>query len=190
MFQRQDRDSSDNELFTRIRKGDENAFTAIYERYNKMIYSLAYRYLMNQELAKDTVQHIFVKLWEHRTELSIDVNVRNFLFTMTKNHVLNIIRNENTALGKQYEIAQQSSGYEDDLVEKLEQREQMAYFYQAVDQLPPQKKEICLMKFCHGMSNQEIADRLHLSINTVKSHYTQALKHLRKELLRLLTFIL
>ncbi|MBM6759555.1 RNA polymerase sigma factor [Bacteroides mediterraneensis] len=190
MFKLDDSHISDIELFARIQKGDEGAFTYAYERYNKLIYVLAYRYLMDVDRAKDVVQYVFVRLWEYRREWNIGVSLKNFLFTMAKNYMLNLIRNENTALEKQYEMAQRTSEYEDDLVEKLERREQMSLFYQALAKLPEQKKKICLMKLQGDMSNQEIAEQLHVSINTVKSHYAEALKLLRRELLRVLMIVI
>ena len=190
MFKSANNQISDTELFHRIQKGDEKAFTIAYELYNKLIYVLSYRYLMDEERAKDVVQYVFVKLWEYRAELNIGISLKNFLFTMAKNYILNLIRNENTALEKQYEIAQQVLGYEDDLVEKLERREQMSLFYQALAKLPEQKKRICVMKIREEMSNQEIAERLNVSINTVKTHYAEALKLLRRELLKLLMIII
>lgn len=98
---------------------------------------------------------------------------------MTKNHVLNLIRNENSAISKNYEIAQSTPVYEDNLIENLEKKELMASFYKAVDMLPPQKRSICLMKVKEELTNQEIAERMNLSVNTVKTHYTEALKMLR-----------
>lgn len=190
MFKLTDNQISDTELFFRIQKGDEKAFTIAYELYNKLIYVLSYRYLMDEERAKDVVQYVFVKLWEYRAELNIGISLKNFLFTMAKNYILNLIRNKNTALEKQYEIAQQVLGYEDDLVEKLERREQMSLFYQALAKLPEQKKRICVMKIREEMSNKEIAERLNVSINTVKTHYAEALKLLRRELLKLLMIII
>jgi RNA polymerase sigma-70 factor (ECF subfamily) len=190
MFKSANNQISDTELFHRIQKGDEKAFTIAYELYNKLIYVLSYRYLMDEERAKDVVQYVFVKLWEYRAESNIGISLKNFLFTMAKNYILNLIRNENTALEKQYEIAQQVLGYEDDLVEKLERREQMSLFYQALAKLPEQKKRICVMKIREEMSNKEIAERLNVSINTVKTHYAEALKLLRRELLKLLMIII
>lgn len=190
MFKSANNQISDTELFHRIQKGDEKAFTIAYELYNKLIYVLSYRYLMDEERAKDVVQYVFVKLWEYRAELNIGISLKNFLFTMAKNYILNLIRNENTALEKQYEIAQQVLGYEDDLVEKLERSEQMSLFYQALAKLPEQKKRICVMKIREEMSNKEIAERLNVSINTVKTHYAEALKLLRRELLKLLMIII
>lgn len=179
----------DDKLFARIEQGDEEAFTIVYNKYHKLLYVLAYRYLMNIEMAEDVVQYVFTRLWEHRSELRVGISLKNYLFTMTKNYVLNLIRNENSALAKNYEIAQSTLRYEDDLIEKLEKQELMSLFYKAVDQLPVQKREICLMKVQEELSNQEIAERMKLSVNTIKTHYSDALKLLRLHLGKMLIFV-
>ena len=126
---------------------------------------------------------------EFRSELHVGISLKNYLFTMTKNHVLNLIRNENSAISKNYEIAQSTPVYEDNLIENLEKKELMASFYKAVDMLPPQKRSICLMKVKEELTNQEIAERMNLSVNTVKTHYTEALKMLRIHLSKMLIIV-
>ncbi|MEY8722969.1 RNA polymerase sigma-70 factor [Bacteroides stercorirosoris] len=180
---------NDEALFALIEKGDERAFTQAYDRYHKLLYVLAYRYLMNVNMAEDVVQHVFSRLWEFRTELRVGISLKNYLFTMTKNHVLNLIRNENTAITKNYEMAQFAPAYEDNLIENLEKKELMSNFYKAVDMLPVQKREICLMKVREELTNQEIAERMKLSVNTVKTHYSEALKLLRVHLRKMLIIV-
>ena len=138
--------TDDETLFALIEQGDEGAFTQAYERYHRLLYVLACRYLMNADMAEDAVQHVFTRLWEFRSELRVGISLKNYLFTMTKNHVLNLIRSENSAIAKNYEMAQAASPYEDNLIEKLEKKELMSSFYKAVDMLPAQKRDICLMK--------------------------------------------
>lgn len=140
-------------------------------------------------MAEDVVQHVFSRLWEFRTELRVGISLKNYLFTMTKNHVLNLIRNENSAITKNYEMAQSAPAYEDNLMEDLEKKELMSNFYKAVDMLPVQKREICLMKVREELTNQEIAERMKLSVNTVKTHYSEALKLLRVHLRKMLIIV-
>lgn len=180
---------NDEALFALIEKGDERAFTQAYDRYHKLLYVLAYRYLMNANMAEDVVQHVFSRLWEFHTELRVGISLKNYLFTMTKNHVLNLIRNENSAITKNYEMAQSAPVYEDNLIENLEKKELMSNFYKAVDMLPVQKREICLMKVREELTNQEIAERMKLSVNTVKTHYSEALKLLRVHLRKMLIIV-
>ena len=179
----------DETLFARVERGDVEAFTVVYKKYHKLLYVLAYRYLMNKTMAEDAVQHVFTRFWEVRSELRVCVSLKNYLATMTKNHILNVIRNENTAVAKNYEIAQSTPEYEDTLVENLEKKELMSLFYQALDKLPSQKREICMMKVRDELTNQEIAERMHLSVNTIKTHYSEALKLLRAHLHKLLIFV-
>ncbi|WP_302285565.1 RNA polymerase sigma-70 factor [Bacteroides clarus] len=182
-------DMDDETLFARVERGDVEAFTVVYKKYHKLLYVLAYRYLMNKTMAEDAVQHVFTRFWEFRSELRVGVSLKNYLVTMTKNHILNVIRNENTAVAKNYEIAQSTPKYEDTLVENLEKKELMSLFYQALDKLPSQKREICIMKVRDELTNQEIAERMHLSVNTIKTHYSEALKLLRAHLHKLLIFV-
>ena len=162
----------------------------VYYKYHRLLYALSYRYLMDKDKAEDAIQYVFVRLWEYRSDLNVDISLKNFLFTMTKNYVLNVIRNETSALEKNYEIAQGMPEYEDDLIIKMEKRERMDLVYKAIEKLPEQKKAICLLKLREEMSNSEIAERMNLSVNTVKTHYSESLKFLRLYLKELLIIVI
>lgn len=171
---------TDDELLIFLQKGDERAFTAIYERYHKLLYVVAYKYIKDTDTAKDAVQQIFLKLWESHTLFSIHINLRNYLYTMLKNYLLNEIRNNYTALEKNYELAQETIEYENEILLKLEEQEMTEQLYRAINDLPEQKKVVCLYKLKDSLSNQEIAEKMQISIPTVKTHYSQAIKLLRE----------
>ena len=181
---------TDDELLILLQKGNERAFTAIYERYHKLLYVLAYKYLKDNDTAKDAVQQIFLKLWESRSLFSIHINLRNYLYTMLKNHLLNEIRNNYTALEKNYELAQETIEYENEILSKLEEKEMTEQLYRAIDSLPEQKKAVCQYKLKDSLSNQEIAEKMQISIPTVKTHYSQAIKLLREHFDKLLILLL
>lgn len=182
--------TEDFDLLRSIRKGDEKAFTCIYQRYHKVIYVLAFRYLKAKPMAEDVVQYVFTKLWEQRTDLLVSVNLRNYLYTMARNHILNQIRDQNQAIIKNYQIAQSQPKYEDNLLETIEQKELRTIFSRAVELLPEQKRKIWLLKMKKEHSNQDIADQMNLSVNTVKTHYAQTLKILRKHLEKMLIIVI
>lgn len=181
---------SDEDLLASLRQGSEDAFTIIYERYHKLLYVLAYKYLKSTYSSEDAVQQVFLKLWEARSLLMVNVNLRNYLYTMLKNHVLNEIRNNTSAVEKNYEIVQSAPEYEDELLIKIEEQDMMSHFYQAIDRLPEQKRQVCLYKLKGNLSNQEIADKMNISLPTVKTHYAQAIKILRTHFERLFLFLL
>ena len=171
---------SDEYLLSLLGKGDEQAFTIIYQRYHKLLYVVAYKYLKNDCSAKDSVQQIFYRLWESRSVLIINMNLRNYLYTMLKNHLLNEIRNNYMAMEKNYELAQEKVEYEDDLLDNIEKKEIEEQLYQAINGLPEQKKQVCLYKLRGNLSNLEIANKMGISVPTIKSHYAQAVKMLRE----------
>ena len=181
---------TDDELLILLQKGNERAFTAIYERYHKLLFVVAYKYLKDNDSAKDAVQQIFLKLWESCTLFSISINLRNYLYTMLKNHLLNEIRNNYTALEKNYELAQEAIEYENEILSKLEEKEMTEQLYRAINDLPEQKKAVCLYKLRDNLSNLEIAKKMQISIPTVKTHYSQAIKLLREHFDKLLILLL
>ena len=179
-------DQPDDMLLSRLQNGDEKAFTAIYERYNKMLYVLAYKYLKDTFLAEDIVQQVFLKLWESRSLLVGSVHLRNYLYTMAKNLVLNEIRDNFSDMEKNYAVIQNAPEFEDKLQSALEEKDLFQHFYKILAELPEQKRKVCLLKIRDNLSNQEVADKLHISVPTVKSHYSQAIKLLRDKMGRLL----
>jgi RNA polymerase sigma-70 factor (ECF subfamily) len=145
---------------------------------------------MSESNAEDAVQHTFLRLWEGRETFDYKTGIKNLLFTILKNYVLNEIRHNNMALQKNYEISQSNEEQEVSFINKLEDSDFKTHLYKLIEQLPPQKREVCLLKIKHGMTNQEVADKMNISIPTVKSHYTQVVKLLRSQIDKLLLILL
>ena len=171
--------NEDQALFLLVKNRDKDAFTRLYHKYHLYLYALALRYLKNKEMAEDTVQHVFVKLWETTDSLNIEVNVKNYLYTMTKNYILNQIRDHKETIALNYANAQNEFKDDDDFINSIEAKQAVDLLHKGINNLPPQKKEVCLMKLEEQVSNQEIADKMGISIHTVKSHYQESLKMLR-----------
>ena len=170
--------NEDQTLFLLIKNRDRDAFTRLYHKYHAYLYALALRYLKNREMAEDTVQHVFVKLWESTEAIKIEVNVKNYLYTMTKNYILNQIRDNKEVISLNYAHAQEMKD-EEDVVESMEKQYTLEILRKGINNLPPQKKEVCLLKLEEDHTNQKIADKMGISIHTVKSHYQESLKMLR-----------
>ena len=171
----------DQKLYDDLRRGKEYAFAAVFERYNRLLYTIAYRFLKSEEEAEDAIQYLFMKLWEQRTNFSFESGIRSLLFTILKNYILNELGHRSLVFEKLYEMAQQVND-EDDFLTQFENGELGKFLRVAIDKLPAQKQKICLLKIEYGLPNQEIADRMGITVPTVKSHYTQAIKALRNEI--------
>jgi len=171
--------NEDHALFLLIKKRDKDAFAAVYQKYHRYLYSLAVKYLKDAQLAEDAVQHVFVKLWETTKNIEIEINLKNYLYTMTKNYILNTIRDHKEEISLSYANAQIDIPGQDDIIKALEDKQMRSILYQGVESLPPQKKEVCLRKLETTDSNQQIADKMGISVHTVKSHYQESVKILR-----------
>lgn len=180
---------ADSELFHLIQDGDEEAFTHVYYKYAPMLHALAYRYLKDSAAADNMIQHVFMRLWEFRSLIEIEVNLKNYLYTMTKNQIINYIRDQSNAVRKNYELARRQSSYDDSLQTAIENREFQELLQRAISRLPKQKRQIVQLKR-NGLSNQEIADKLQIPINTVKTYYAQSVRLLKTKLSGLLLCIL
>lgn len=172
--------SEDHILFLLMKKRDKEAFTVVYRKYHAYLYALAVRYLKDTEMAEDAVQHVFVKLWENAKMIDVQINLKNYLFTMTKNHILNQIRNRKEVISVYYANAQNEIPDGGEFLTLLEEIELSEQLYKAIENLPPRKKEVCKLKMNGNISNKEIAQRMGVSVNTVKSHYQESIKMLRK----------
>jgi RNA polymerase sigma-70 factor (ECF subfamily) len=176
---------SDEILLLELQLGSEEAFISIYDRYHRMMYGMAYRYLKIDYLAEDAVQDVMMRIWEKRMTLEIETSFKSYIFTSLRNNILNQIRSKSFQLEKIYEVSQYEHVFEDDLLEQIENEDFLVQFNNAIESLPEQKKRICKLKLTEKYSNQEIAEMMNISIPTVKTHYTQAIKMLRAVLVKL-----
>ncbi len=176
-------------MYLLLKKRDKDAFSMIYQKYHRYLYALALKYLKNPDAAEDAVQHVFVKLWESTAKINIEINLKNYLYTMTKNYILNTIRDRKEEVSIHY-VNAQADGEGEDILKKIEEEQLTELLYEQIDLLPPQKKEVCLRKLKTSDSNQQIADKMGISIHTVKSHYQEALKILRSYFQQIKTILL
>lgn len=176
-------------LIKELREGSETAFTTIFDQYHRLLYALAYRYMKSGEEAEDAVQYTLMRLWEQRTTLNEQTGIKSLLFTILKNHILNELRHKKIVFEKHYEMLQNQSKEEEDIFEKLADKDFKKQLYEIINQLSPQRRQVCLLKIEQGLSNQEIADKMDISLATVKSHYTQSIKILRSEIGKLIVLI-
>ena len=176
----------DTQISKRLKHGDERAYTLVFKQYARLLFTLAYRFLKSEEEAEDAVQYVFMRLWEKRESLDFSNGVRSLLYTILKNYILNALRHRQIVFEKLYMMAQEMHDTSDESERDMEVQELYELLHQHINKLPEQKALICQMKRNEGLSNQEIADRVHIEVNTVKSHYTQAIKMLRSKIVMMI----
>ncbi|WP_295940624.1 RNA polymerase sigma factor [uncultured Alistipes sp.] len=182
-------DNRDRELFQQIRKGSEEAFREVYWHYHKILYSVALKMLKNHSAAENAVQHVFVKLWDCRLDMTVMFSLKNYLYTMTRNYILNYLRSRNTELMHNYRMAQAAPEAADTLNTQIEREDLSRVLDAAIANLPHQKRQVLHLRRA-GYSNPEIAQMLNLSVNTVRSHYQEGVKLLKSHFGRFITLLI
>ena len=168
-------------LFEKIKKSDEQAFEVLFTAFYKSLCLYAKQFLNEDEAAEEVAQDIFVKLWEKRNSLEIEISVKNYLFRSVKNQCLNVL--QHNKIKKQYsEKVLESSKQDPDPSQYFLEIELAQKIELTIDSLPDKRKEIFRMSREEGMKYKEIADKLNISIKTVEAQMGLALKYLREKL--------
>lgn len=174
---------TDKELFAMISDGDEAAFETLFHRYVPKIQPVLVSLVQSDAVARDLIQDIFLSIWLNRFKLT-DIEVPN-------NWIFRIVYNRSyTWLEKQAvrQRAHQQMGAVQSPVNTTQTEEQVVYaetarlVQQAIQTLAPQTKKIYLLSREQGLKNQEIADALQLSVNTVKNTLVNACKAIKEHL--------
>ncbi|GMT46415.1 MAG: DNA-directed RNA polymerase sigma-70 factor [bacterium] len=169
-------------LVKALKNGDKVAFEKIFQIYHKQLYLFCYSFLNQKEDAENLTQDVFVKLWVKRAAIDCEKSFSGFLFTMTKNLALNYIRK---TIYQQIYVNQMLNN---SLEDRCQTDKQISYneiksrLNDLINQLPLKRKEIFLLSREHGLSQKEIAEQMGVSIHTVESQISKALKFIRKGL--------
>ncbi|QDH79910.1 RNA polymerase sigma-70 factor [Echinicola soli] len=171
---------SENITLGQLVNGNEQAFSVLFEEYSPQVYYIGLKYLKSQDLANDVVQDTFLKLWNYRSYIDSSQPIKPLIVTFAKRIILNLIRDEKRKIFKHLEIYAASSTYSNKTEEQVIFNETHQVYQEAVKALPERRREVFLLKSAQGKSNEEVAEALDLSVNTVKSQYTKALRAIRE----------
>jgi RNA polymerase sigma-70 factor (family 1) len=170
---------SDLQLVVFLKNGDEDAFTQIYDRYAEALTGFAAAKLYTFEDSRDIIHDVFVKLWAEREMLTIDRNLKAYLFTLVRYRIVdqirkNITREEYAGIIQDLTVSFELSAEQKFAAKELQQR-----IDSSLSQLSPRIVEIFRLSREQNLSVPQIAERLKLSEQTVKNQLSTALKHLR-----------
>jgi RNA polymerase sigma-70 factor, ECF subfamily len=174
---------------------ENTRFENVFRQYYQPLWHLSQYYLGDKDEAREVVQDAFMKLWEIRYDIEPDSNLKNFLFTLVKNNCLNILKHNQIKLKHHEKIQwiemyyqyESLAGMNEDYLEINELRDKIEL---AIQHLPEHSRAVFEMSRFGNMKNQEISEKLGITVKTVEAHMTKALKILRQELKDYLPFIL
>lgn len=167
-------------MYERIRSKDRDALEIMYDRYEKLLYSFAYRITHDQTLAEEVLQDVFMKLWNgNRVFDSSKGKFTSWLLTITRNQAIDLIRKHKKM--DTVEIMEKDSVLRSELsVEnEVEWKVQGEILREAVSKLKNEQQEMIELFYFKGFTQQRISEEYQIPLGTVKGRIRLALKHLR-----------
>lgn len=166
---------------------DEQAFTEIYNRYWKILYSIAYSRLGNSQFTEDIVHDVFASLWRNRAKLEIN-SLPNYLASAIKYMIFATIRK--SAHEQHYRDSLNDAGIGFDIENAVHNKCLLEFVHKEVETLPEKCRLIFKYSREKGMTNKQIAEELKITSKTVENQINKALHHLRVSMKKILqTFI-
>lgn len=173
---------SDPQLLELLKAGDHRAYTEIYHRYHASLYIHAFKRLQDREECRDIVQELFTTLWIKHGEIVFKTTLSGYLYMAVRNRIFDLLAKKR--LKQEYIISVQHFSEAGTVhADHLARQNQLAAMIeQEIAALPPRTREIFELSRKGFLSHREIAQRLNLSEQTVKSTVNNALKILRTKL--------
>lgn len=182
----------DKELVRLLKKGDDTAFSAIYNRYWGKVCNFSKLYITSNADVEDITQQVFLKLWNHRENMKENENLEGFLFITTRNTIFSDMRKSFNDNAYKLTVLNTIDTGSDDwygIQEEIEAHELGEYIELLLKELPPRQQEIFRLSREEMCTNREIAERLSLSEKTVEKHITASLRYLRENIRMLIIFL-
>ena len=174
---------TNRDLLLLLKKGNVIAFDNIYEMYSKRLYGFVLRYVKQKEDAEGIVQEVFIKIWETRNKIDIYLSFDSFIFTIAYNTTINLLRkriNEHKYHERLNSVQQITEA--DQIIDEIHFKEINTQLQSLINKLTPRQKEIFQLSRELGLTHEEIAKKLNISVNTVKNHMVTTLAFIKSHI--------
>ncbi len=167
-----------------VAKGDHRSFGLLFNHYWAQVYGVAKAFTKSDQLSEEIAQDIFLKIWSAREELPRIQNFDDYLFIISRNHILNQLRKKVKEIPFTEFLLQYAADLEPAPDALLLGKQAVELVDRAVGQLPVQQRRVYKLSRENGLSHEAIAASLQISKKTVRSHIYQALHSIRAYLLK------
>ena len=178
---------SDEALINAIAEGAEWAMEPLYERYNRVLYSLAYRMVADHQVAEDLLQDAFLSVWRRATSYSPQSGaVRSWLISIVHHRTIDYLRAVRRRAGlkevtwEEVELDERTAF--PDVWEEALRSVQGAQLRAALRNIPPEQRMVIELAYFQGWTHSEIAEGCEIPLGTVKARMRLGLSHLRLQL--------
>ncbi len=185
-----------NDLWNRIRLGDENAFDILFKENYAALCNFAFRIIGDLKDAEEIVEDAYLYLWQNHDTIIVKESVKSYLYQVVHNLAVNRLEHYRTkkystnklASATEWKFIHNTYTVNDTLIQRLEAKETEVLIKQTIENLPEKCREIFQMSRFQNMSNEEISEKLNISQNTIRVQIFNALKII-KEVLKKMNII-
>lgn len=173
---------SDKELLVILQEDGRDAFEEIYRRYWSLMYMHALKMLKDEDDTRDALQDVFTSLWLNRETIDLNSNLAGYLYTCTRNKVLDIIAKQRIRVNYLDSLVSFIEINSNRIIDTITEKELSQALDNEIKQLPDKMRQIFEMRLYKHQTYKEIATELSLSEKTVKKQISNAIKIIRPKL--------
>lgn len=173
--------SPDIFLFSKVKKGDLQAFENLFRKYYNGLCMYANTLLKDNDTSEEIVQELFCRLWENRDSITINSSVKSYLYKAVYNNCLQYHKNQSIVINIEDNLDEKKLT-DFDASEIIKANELNQIINKTMDSLPDKAKKIFKMSRFEGLKYKEIAEKMSISVKTVESLMGKALKIFRHNL--------
>jgi RNA polymerase sigma-70 factor (family 1) len=173
---------TEKRLVENLIKGDFVAFDQLFGLYNKRLYAFALSIIKNKEDARDIVQEVFLRIWRNRYALAQDSSFQSLLFTISYHLIVDKMRKKMSEEQFKDQLLRKAIDKGSPVEEEVEFNELNVLYNEVIEELPSSRKQIYKLHRFEHLNYEEIAQRMNISVNTVRSQMNKALAYIRKRI--------
>jgi RNA polymerase sigma-70 factor (ECF subfamily) len=174
--------NEDQDLIRGVADGDRDAFIQLYDRYASRVYGLSLRMLGNSMIAEEITQEAFLKLWTRaNTYRSKKGTLLGWLLTITRHIAIDKIRLESRRPDVFESFEEKDWDWLPDPKSTTEEARWRTLRFQ-LGELPTPQRQVIVLAFYHGLSQQQISEHLDIPLGTVKTRVRLGMNKLREGL--------
>lgn len=164
-------------IWKNIREGDTQALKELHDRYYYQMCLYALKMYHCHSGMDEAVSDCFIKLWTKRNEIVIERSVKSYLYLMLRNSLIDIARKKNGTILLEINALPELPD-----CETQNEFDNYARLYKALEKLPDQRRRILELAVFESFTYAQIAEKLQISINTVKTQIGRSYRFLKEEL--------
>jgi RNA polymerase sigma factor (sigma-70 family) len=170
----------ERELWNRLKSGDTNAFGQISTRYYRLLFDYGRKFTKDRELIKDVIQDVLLLIWQKRGQIDTNENVKLYLLKIVRNRLYKELQKQQLRASEDYFDLLETTDSEEALIISTESTQSiLAKLNLHLKNLPKRQQEVLFLKFYEDLTNDEIAEVMHINRQSVANLLYNGLRLLK-----------